>query len=170
MNVLALWHLLAGALWQDSESVSTEVVTLSLQQVSWQSLGSVTVVEGQSGREGWSWDTLGGSQSNSLSPARLSLGDSLSEELVEQQVLQLRVLSVGLGDFSQEDRSDDTATSPHQSDGRVVELPVVSLTGFTDQHETLGVRDNLGSVQGLLQVVNELLLVLDGVLGHLWAW
>ena len=39
------------------------------------------------------------------------------------------------------------------------------LGSLTHEHEALGVRDDLGRVQGLLEVVNELLLVaLEGLL------
>jgi len=40
------------------------------------------------------------------------------------------------------------------------------LTHLLDQHETLGVGDNLGGVKGLLKVGKELLLVA----GEVWRW
>lgn len=56
-------------------------------------------------------------------------------------------------------RSDNATTSPHQSDTGVVELPVVLLSSFTHEHESLRVRDDLGGVEGLFEVIDELLLV-----------
>ncbi|KAH3667268.1 hypothetical protein OGAPHI_002917 [Ogataea philodendri] len=150
---------LGGKLRQDLESVGSEVVSLGLQQVSWQLLGSVTVVEGQSSREGWGWDTGLNSKSESLSPSGLCLGNSLVEEWVEQQVLQVWVLSVSRGDLTQENRSDDTSSSPHESNGWEIELPAVLLGSFSDQHESLSIGDDLGGVKSLFQVVDESLLV-----------
>ncbi|EEQ40117.1 hypothetical protein CLUG_04245 [Clavispora lusitaniae ATCC 42720] len=156
--------------WQDLEGMSTKVVSLSLQQVSWQLSRSVTIVEGQSSRESRNWNTVLNSLTDSRSPALLSLDNSLVEEWVEQQVLQVWVLSVSSSNLAQEDRSDDTSTSPHQSNGWVVQLPTVLLSSLSDQHETLSVGDNLRSVQSLFQVVNKLSLVLDrGLTFNRWA-
>ncbi|KAH3659573.1 hypothetical protein OGATHE_005618 [Ogataea polymorpha] len=139
----------------------SKVVSLGLQQVSWQLLGSVAVVEGQGGREGRRRNTGLDGNAERLSPSGLGLGNGLVEEWVEQQVLQVWVFSVGCSDLCQENRSDDASSSPHQSDGWEVELPVVFLCGLSDQHESLGVRDDLGGVQGLLEVVDKGLLVSD---------
>ena len=73
--------------------------------------------------------------------------------------MHARVVLERLGDVAKEDGSDDAATAPHQSDAGVVERPAVLLGGLAHEHEALGVRDDLGRVQGLLEVVNELLLV-----------
>jgi hypothetical protein len=85
--------------------------------------------------------------------------DSLVEEVVEEQVLEVWVGAVRLGDVLQEDGSDDAATTPHERNLGLVQLPLVLLGGlFTgqheiantsgrtyvlNQHETLSVRDNL---------------------------
>lgn len=61
-------------------------------------------------------------------------------------------------------RSDDATSSPHEGDAGVVEVPLVLLCGLAHEHEALGVRDDLRGVQGLLEVVDELLLVaLEGL-------
>jgi hypothetical protein len=54
--------------------------------------------------------------------------DGLVEEVVEEQVLQVGLVAVSRGDVLEEDRSDDAATTPHESDGGLVKLPV-ELTG-----------------------------------------
>ena len=46
--------------------------------------------------------------------------DGVPEEVVQEQVGQLRVLVVGGLDVAQEDRPDDAATAPHQGDAAVV--------------------------------------------------
>jgi hypothetical protein len=53
---------------------------------------------------------------------------------------------------------DDAPASPHGSDTRVVQVPVVDLGGLTHEHESLSVRDDLGSVKSLLKVANRQLV------------
>lgn len=147
-------------------SVSTEVISLSLEKVSGELGGSVAIVERKSGGEGRSGDTPLDSLGNDDSPRGVGLLNGGLEEVVEEQVLEVGVVSVSLGDVSKENRSDDATTSPHEGDGGVVKLPAVGLSGLSDEHEALGVRNDLGGVKGLLKLVNELLLVageLDGL-------
>ena len=92
----------------------------------------------------------------------------LVKEVIKQQVLEVRVGSVRLCDILEEDGADDAATAPHERDLGLVEFPGVLLGRVLDEHEALRVRDDLGGVQRLLQVVDELLLVAaEG--GHGWA-
>jgi hypothetical protein len=130
VDVLALWVLLTGELWLDSEGVGTEVVTLSLEKIGWKILGSVSVVERQSGAEGWCWDTPKSTLADNVSPSRLCVVDGLVEEVVEEEVLKVWVRAVGLGDVLEEDRSDDAATTPHKCDLWLVELPGILLGGL----------------------------------------
>jgi hypothetical protein len=125
VDVLALLVLLVGVLGLDQEGVGTEVVTLSLQHVGGQVLGAVTVEEGQSSAEGGSGDSVLDSEGNNVTPSLLSLVNGLVEEVVEEQVLQVGVGTVSRGDVLQEDRSDDAATTPHECNRRLVELPSI---------------------------------------------
>lgn len=159
VDVLALLVLLVGVFGLDAEGVGTEVVTLGLQQVGGQVLGTVTVVEAERGAESGCGDTPEGTLGNDVSPASLSIVDSLVEEVVEEQVLEVGVGTVGLGDVLQEDGADDASTAPHEGNLGLVELPVVLLGSVLDQHETLSVGDDLGGVESLLEVVDESLLV-----------
>jgi hypothetical protein len=144
--------------------LTTEEVSLSLDKVGGEGLGSVTVEEGEGGGEGRDGDTPESGLGNDSPPSWLSLGNSLKEEGGNEQVLELVVLSVGGGNVRQEDRLDDTSTSPHGSDTGVVKSPSVDLGGLTHEHESLGVRDDFRGVKSLLEVVNKLLLVaLEGV-------
>lgn len=159
MDVLALGEGLAGVLGLDVEGVGTEVVTLGLEQVGGQVLGAVAVVEAEGGGEGGSRNTPEGSLADDVTPAGLGVVNGLVEEVVEEEVLEVGVVAVSLGDVLEEDGADDAATTPHEGDGGLVELPLVLLGGVLDEHEALGVGDDLGGVQGLLEVVDEGLLV-----------
>lgn len=130
MDVSVLLVLLAGILGLDAESVGTEVVTLGLEQVGGEVLGAVAVEPRQGGGEGRGGDTEEGGLADNLAPAGLGLVDGLVEEVVEEKVLQVGLLAVGRGDVLEEDGADDAATTPHEGDGGLVELPVVLLGGL----------------------------------------
>jgi hypothetical protein len=85
---------------------------------------------------------------NLLSPARLRGVDSLVEEVVEEQVLELGVVTVAgqsqsimactvpplylrLGDVLEEYGSDNAATTPHERNLGLVQLPLVFLGGLS---------------------------------------
>lgn len=163
VNVLALGEVRVGTLGLDAEGVGTEVVTLGLQQVGGQILGAVAVVEAEGSGESRQRDTPESRLADHVAPAVLSLVNSLSEEMVEQQVLKVGVVAVSVGDVLEENGADDAATAPHQSDRRLVQLPVVLLGGILDEHEALSVGNNLGGVQGLLEVIDEGSLVTSEV-------
>lgn len=132
VDVLALGQVGADEFGLDTEGMSTEVVTLRLQQVGGQVLGAVAVVEAQRSGEGRGGNTPEGTLADNMSPAVLGVVDSLVEEVVEQQVLELRVLAVGTGDVLQEDGADNATTAPHESDGGLVQLPAILLGGLWD--------------------------------------
>ena len=96
---------------------------MSLEEVSGDNLAPVTIEEGKSSGESGGGDTPENSLSNDSPPAGLSLVNSLVEEVVEEQGLELAVLLVGGGDVLQEDRLDDAATTPHARNASVVEVP-----------------------------------------------
>jgi len=130
VDVLALGEVGVGVFRLDAEGVGTEVVTLSLQQVGRKLLGAVAIVEAEGGAEGRSGDTPESGLADDVSPSLLGVVDGLVEEVVKQEVLQVRVLAVRVGDVLQEDGADDAATTPHQGDGWLVQLPVVLLSGL----------------------------------------
>ena len=123
--------------------MSTEVVTLSLQQVRREVLSAVSIVEAESSAEGWRWDTPQRALGNNISPSRLRLVDGFVKEVIEQQVLKLWVATVCLSDVLEEDGANDAAATPHKSDLRLVEFPRVVLRRVLDEHEPLGIRDDL---------------------------
>ena len=114
-------------LWLDAESVGTEVVALCLQHVGRQVFCAVAVVEAESGGESRCWDTPESTLADDVSPSWLCLVDGLVEEVVEEQVLEIRVVTVCRGDILQEDGTDDAASTPHQGNRGLVELPAVLL-------------------------------------------
>ena len=159
VDVLVLREVLVGVLGLDAEGVGTEVVTLGLQQVGREVLGTVTVVEAESSAEGRQRDTQDSSLADDVSPALLSVVDSVGEEAVEQKVVEVRVVTVGVGDVLEENGTDNATTTPHEGDGGVVQLPAVLLSSLPDEHKTLGVGDDLRGIEGLFKVIDESLLV-----------
>lgn len=159
VDVLALGVVLVGVLRLDAEGVSTEVVTLSLQQVGGEVLGAVSVVEAEGSAESGGRDTPESTLADNISPAALGLGDGGLEEVVEEKVLKVGVAAVGVGDILEKDGADDTATTPHEGNGRLVKLPAVLAGSLLDEHEALGIGDDLRGIQGLLQIIDESLLV-----------
>lgn len=158
---------------------------LGLEEVGGDDLAPVAVEECKRCAECGDGDTPDHRLRDDAPPAGLRLVDSLVEEVVEQQRLELVVLLVRSGDVTEEDGLDDAAASPHLRDTGVVEVPVelikietsdgsvekqlqrvaYLLGGLTHEHEALSVGDDLRRVEGLLQVVDELLLVpLEGLL------
>ena len=127
VDVLALGVLLAGVLGLDAEGVGTEVVTLGLEQVGGQVLGAVAVVEAEGSTESRGGDTPEGTLGDNVAPAVLGGVDGVVEEVVEEKVLEVGVAAVGLGDVLEEDRADDAATTPHEGDLGLLELPAVLL-------------------------------------------
>jgi hypothetical protein len=158
--------LFAGKLGLDLEGMCSKVITLSLQQVCRKVCGPVSVVKVQCSTKGRAWNTPQHTLADDVSPAWLSLVDCIVEELVKEQVLEIGVSAEGLGDVLEEDGTDDATTTPHESDFWHVELPVILFRSSTDEHKALSVRDDLGSIQSLLQVGEELGLVTREV----WSW
>ena len=107
--------------------MGTEVITLSLQQVGWQVFGAISVEEGQRSAESRHGNARLDCICNHISPASLSIVDGLVEEVVEEKILEVRVVAVSRGDVLQEYGSDDAPTTPHEGNRGLVELPAVLL-------------------------------------------
>jgi hypothetical protein len=116
MIILVRWVLLAGKFGLDLESVRAEVISLRLEQVCGQVLGAVTVKPAEGSAESWSWYTEKCSLGHDVSPAWLSLVDSLVEEVIEKKILKIRVFPISRRDILQENGSNDAATTPHERD------------------------------------------------------
>lgn len=130
MNVLASRELVVSTLGLDEESVGTEVVTLSLEQVGGKIARPVAVVEAEGGAESRSGDTPGSTLADNRAPSGLGLVDGSVEEGIEEQVVEVWVVAVGICDLLEEDRADDAATTPHKGNAGLVQGPVVFLGGL----------------------------------------
>ena len=53
--------------------------------------------------------------------------------------------------------ADDTTPPPHECDAAIVEVPAVDLGSLTEQHEALGIGDDLGGVKSLPDQLYKLL-------------
>lgn len=159
VNVLTLLEVVVLLAGHDTEGVGAEEVTLSLDEVGGNNSGAVAVEEGESSAMGRDGDTPESRLGSDTTPSGLSLLNSVLEEGSKEERLEVWLVAVGIGDVGKEDRLDDASTAPHGSKTGVVEVPVVDLGSLTHEHEALGVRDDLGSVESLLEVVDELLLV-----------
>ena len=107
--------------------MSTKIITLCLEKIGREILGAVTVVPAEGGTESGKWDTPHCTFADDIPPARLRLVDGLVEEVVEEQIFEIWVVTIGLCDILQEDRSDDATTTPHESNRWLVKLPAVLL-------------------------------------------
>ena len=125
MNILALRILLVGMLGLDAEGMGAEIVTLGLQKVGRKVLATITIVEAKRRAEGGKGNAPECSLADDMSPARLSLVDCLVEKVIEQQAVEIRILTICVGDVLEENGADNTAATPHQSNRRLVELPAI---------------------------------------------
>jgi hypothetical protein len=127
VDVLSLLVLGSSTLGLDLKCVSTEVVSLGLEQVGREILGTVTIEPRESGGESRCWNTEKSSLGNDISPAGLGLVDSLVEEVIEEEILKVVVVTVSRSDVLQENRADNATSTPHEGNGWLVELPAVFL-------------------------------------------
>ena len=56
--------------------------------------------------------------------------DGFVEKVVEEQIFEIRVVSVGFCYIFQEDGTDDAAAAPHESDGWLIEFPFIFFGGL----------------------------------------
>src|SRR5262249_36105094 len=103
--------------------VSAEEVALRLQQIRRQTLGAVSVEERERRREGGRRHAVLDGLDDGAPPRGLIFIQSPAEEIVEQQIGQLRILVEGLFDLAEKAATDDAAAAPHQRDAAVVQVP-----------------------------------------------
>ncbi len=139
--------------------MGAEVVTLRLQQVGRQPVAAVAVVIRQGRTERRHRQPHLDRRGDHPSPAWLRLFDRGFEEVVQQQVLELRVLVERALDVLQEPAADDAAATPQEGDVAVVELPAEFLRGGVELHVALRVAAEFGGVERLADVFDELLPV-----------
>ena len=64
--------------------------------------------------------------------------------------MQFRIAGECRFDIAEETAADDAATPPHQRDIAVTQLPPIFGGGFTHQHITLSVGDDLGGIERIM--------------------
>jgi hypothetical protein len=159
MDILAFWVFLAGKFGLNLKGVCPKVISLCLKQVGGQILGAIAVEPAEGSTESWSWYAKKCSLRDDISPAWLSLVDSLVEEVVKEKILEIWILSIRCSDILQENGSNDTASTPHECNRGLVKFPFVFLSSLViilvhvnlfvwntyllHKHESLRIRDDL---------------------------
>ena len=101
---------------------------------------------------------LGGGADDSA-PRSLVRFHRLPEIRVEQQVLQVFIFIIGLPDIAKETTPNDTATAPHQGNITKTQCPAIFSCSITHQHISLGIRHNFGSIERIMDILDEGLLI-----------
>jgi len=141
--------------------VRTEEVPLRLDQRRRESLGASPVVVGQRRGEGGRRDAVLGGTGDHSTPGRQAGTDGIGEVIVGEQQGKISITLVGLGDPVQEAGPDDATAPPDPGHRATVDVPAELRAGRGDLIEALGVRDDLRRVQGLTDILDEGVAVLD---------
>lgn len=128
-------------------SMRTEIVTLCLDQVRRQNSGAVAVIICNRSGEGRNRDTVLYRISDDIAQRLLVVIGNLLEVRSQQQVSDLRIFGISIGDFLQELRTDDAASTENLRDFAVVQIPVVLFRRSTQLREALGVRNDFAQIQ-----------------------
>lgn len=136
-----------------------EVVTLCLDQVSWQHRRTVAVVVRHCSGEGRHRNTVLHSVSHNVTQRLLILISDIFEVRCQQQVGDTFVFSIGVGDFLQELRTNDATRAEDLRDFTVVQIPVVFVRCSTQLREALRVGDDFTQIQCATDFLNELCFI-----------
>ena len=137
MVVLVERESVTGTFWLDTESVSTKVVSLGLQEVCWEVLCPIAVIEAECCAECRCWDSPEGALANNVSPSWLSLVDGFVEEVIEKKIFKIGVCAVCGCDVLEENRANNAATSPHECNGRLVKFPFVRFSSLCRVNQSI---------------------------------
>ncbi len=148
--------------------VSTEEVALGLQEIRGKHGATVAVVVTEGGAEGGDGNAGEGGQGNDFAPIFLESVEEICEEWGEHQVFQLGIGAVGVCDVVEETGTNDAATTPDGGDFSEVEVPAFFRTHGGDEVETLGVGDDLGGEECVVDFFDQhLFLEVDIGLGSI---
>ena len=103
VNVFSLGMFLARILWFDAESVSSKIISLRLDKVGGQVFGPIAVIETQGSAESRGRNSPQCSFRYDVAPPILCIVNSFVKEVIEQEVLKIRVLPVRRCNILQED-------------------------------------------------------------------
>lgn len=98
-------------------------------------------------RRGRNRDTVLYCISNDIAQRLLIVIGDLLKVRSQQQVSDLRIFGVCIGDFLQELRTDDAASTENLRDFAVVQIPVVFFRRSTQLREALSVRNDFAQIQ-----------------------
>ena len=139
--------------------MSTEIVTLSLNQVSRQDCRTVAVVVGNGGRECRNRDTVLNGISHNITQRLLIFISNLLEVRRQQQVGDTRILLVSISDLLQELSTNNTTGTEDFGNLTVVQIPVVFIRCSTQLREALSIRNDLAQIQSATNFLYKLSLV-----------
>lgn len=136
-----------------------EVVALGLDQVSRQHFCAVAVVVGNGRREGRNRDTVLHGIGNHVAQRLLVIVGNFLEVRCQQQVGDIFVFGIGIGDLLQELGADDAAGAEDFGDFAVVQIPVVFVRRRAQLREALRVGDDFAEIQRAANFLDEIFLV-----------
>lgn len=122
--------------------VRTKVITLSLNQVSWQNCRTVAVVVGNCGRERRYRNTILYGIRHHIPQRLLIVISDLFEVWRQQEVSNASVLRISISDLLQELRTNDAASAENLSDLAVVQIPVIFIRSSTQLGEALSIGND----------------------------
>lgn len=128
-------------------SMRAKVITLSLNQVSGQNCGTITIVVSYCGRERRYRNTILYGIRHDITQRLLIVISDLFEVRCQQEVSNASVLRISIGDLLQELRTNDAASAENLSDLAVVQIPVVLVRSSSQLGEALSIGNNFTEVQ-----------------------
>jgi len=108
-------------------SVCTKVITLGLEQVRRQARRPVAVVIGECGTDGRHGDAQHRGHGDHTAPGTLCLTNGCFEEIVNQQIAQVRILLESIANVSEEAGANDASAAPHEGNSAEIQIPVLLL-------------------------------------------
>lgn len=142
--------MMEGAGFIDAlECMGAEVVAQGLDEVG-PDLGTAVGIEVLQGcRKSRDRQTVGDGQADNLPQGALIGVNLCQEEVVEQEIVQVRILVIGFGNLGQEFGLDDAASPENGSNGAVIEVPVIRFRRALVEGKALGISDDFRRIEAL---------------------
>ena len=131
-----------------------KVIALRLQQVGGQPCRAITIEECERRGKRGCGNSQPDSMNNRFSPRGLIAVEGFGKKSSSSKFSRPRVLIEGFFDFAQESAADDASSAPHQRNSAHVEVPAVLLGRRSQQHVTLRVGNNLGTIERVANALN----------------
>ncbi len=117
--------------------VSAKVVALGLDQIGGDTGAAVAIEIGQGSAHGRCGDAQVDGRAHDFTPVGLAAGDGILEEGSDQQIGQVGISTIGVGDVVEEHRSDDAARPPDAGDLAVVQSVAIFLLSLPAARRSL---------------------------------